>query len=182
VKRIANWLIKWNRALRVHVLVLACVVVAPAQTIPPVKAKSLNDLEITLPDPANNRVLILLTGFSHKSGDAIRVWAKYVSADFHENSRVAYFQMPNLQGAPGFVKPMILSAMRRGTPDPEQPHFVPIYDHKAEWQKLVQYSVPDDAYLIVATPDGHPVWQTHGPYSPAAYAELKKAVSSFLHE
>lgn len=173
---------KKNRVLLMYLLILACAVVAHAQTIPPVKAKSLNDLEITLPDPASNRVLILITGFSHKSGDAVKVWAKNVSADFHDDSRVAYFQMPNLQGAPGFVKPMILSAMRKDTPGPEQPHFVPIYDHKAEWQKLVQYSAPDDAYLIVATPDGHPVWQTHGPYSPAAYAELKKAVSSLLHE
>ncbi len=170
---------KWTRVV---LLLLACAAVLPAQTIPPVKAKSLNDLEITLPDPASPKILILIVGFSHKSGDAVKLWAKPISADYHDNPRVAYFQMPNLQGAPGFVKPMILSGMRKDTPEAEQPHFVPIYDHKVEWQKLVHYSAPDDAYLIVATPDGHPVWQTHGPYSVAAYAELKKAVSSLLQE
>jgi hypothetical protein len=42
---------------------------------------------------------------------------------------------------------------------------------------VVNFSTPDDAYLIVATPDGHPVWQAHGPYSDATYADLKKSIA-----
>jgi hypothetical protein len=33
------------------------------------------------------------------------------------------------------------------------------------WKKLVNFSTPDDAYLIVPTPDGRAVWQAHGSYS-----------------
>jgi hypothetical protein len=170
------------KLLRISLLVFFSATFASAQTIPPVKAKSLNDSEVSLPNPGSQQVLILILGFSHKSGDVVKAWGKQISADFHDDSRVSYFQMPNLQGVPAFVKPMILSGMRKDTAPTEQPHFVPIYDSKAEWQKLVHFSAPDDAYLIVATPDGRPVWQAHGPYSEATYTELKKSVLNLLEK
>ena len=170
------------KLIRISLLVLFAAGFASAQTIPPVKAKSLNDSEVRLPNPGSQQVLILILGFSHKSGDVVKVWGKQISADFHDDSRVSYFQMPNLQGVPGFVKPMILSGMRKDTPPAEQPHFVPIYDNKAEWKKIVHFSAPDDAYLIVAPPDGRPVWQAHGPYSEATYTELKQSVSALLEK
>jgi hypothetical protein len=95
---------------------------------------------------------------------------------------VTYYEMPNLEGVPGFVKPMILKGMHKDVPSAEQPHFVPIYDHKSEWKALVHFTAPDDAYLIVATADGHPTWQAHGYYSEAIYLELKKAVSTRLEQ
>ena len=168
------------KLFRVTLLVLLFASIASAQTIPPVKAKTLNDAEVTLPDPSGPPILILVVGFSHKSSELTKVWTKQISANFHDNKCVAYYQMPNLQGVPGFVKPMILSGMHKDVPAGEQPHFVPIYDHKDEWKKLVGYSSPDDAYLLVATSDGHPVWQAHGSYSEATYHELKKSVSALL--
>jgi hypothetical protein len=153
-----------------------------AQSIPAVKAKALNDSEVALPNPSSGQVLILIVGFSHKSADVIESWAKHLAADYHDNPRVAYFAMPELQGVPGLVKPMILHGMRKDVSSAEYPHFVPIYDNKPAWEKLVSFAAPDDAYLIVATPDGHPVWQSHGAYSDETYGELKKSVSAFLGE
>jgi hypothetical protein len=166
----------------VFLLLLISASLAPAQTIPPVDAKSLNDAEVILPTPGSHQVLILITGFSHKSGDLVKIWAKQISADYRNDTRVAYYQLPNLQGVPGFVKPMILKGMRKDTPPDEQSHFVPIYDNKDAWKKLVHYSAPDDAYLIVATSDGRPVWQAHGPYSEALDQALKKSVSELLEK
>ena len=40
-----------------------------AQTIPSVKAKSLGNSDVTIPDPGNRRALILVVGFSHKGGE-----------------------------------------------------------------------------------------------------------------
>jgi len=77
---------------------------------------------------------------------------------------------------------MILDGMRKSVPAQELPHFAPLYSNESEWKKLVDFSVPDDAYLIVATPDGHPVWQAHGRYSDAIYADLKKSVASLLEK
>jgi len=45
------------------------VLCAQAQTIPIVKAKALDDSEVLLPKPDGQQILILILGFSHKSGD-----------------------------------------------------------------------------------------------------------------
>jgi len=77
---------------------------------------------------------------------------------------------------------MILHGMRKSVPADELPHFVPLYSNESDWKKIVNFSAPDDAYLIVAAPDGHPVWQAHGPYSDAIYADLKKSVTALLEK
>jgi hypothetical protein len=55
---------------------------------------------------------------------------------------------------------------------------LPVSQHEAELKKLSGYHEPDDAYAIVAAPDGRIIWQTHGAVTDANYAELVHAVSS----
>jgi len=40
-----------------------------AQSMPPIKAKALDDSEVVLPKPGGQQFLILVLGFSHKSGE-----------------------------------------------------------------------------------------------------------------
>ena len=155
--------------------------VSSAQSIPAIKAKALDNSEITLPSPGNQQFLILIVGFSQKSGKLCEVWGKQISADYHTDARIAYFSLPVLQSAPS-VRPLIVHGMRKDVPAQELRRFVPLYSNESDWKKLVNFSVPDDAYLIVATPDGHPVWQAHGPYSDAIYAGLKKSVTTLLEK
>jgi hypothetical protein len=166
--------------LRLSIPFLFVATISSAQIIPTEKAKALDDSEVVLPDPGSQRVLILVLGFSHKSADLIEDWGKHLAADFHDNAHVAYYQIPDLLGVPGLVKPMILHGMRKDIPEAEYSHFVPIYDHKQGWQSLVNFSAPDDAYVLVASPAGHPISQAHGPFSDETYNELKKPVSSLL--
>jgi len=153
-----------------------------AQSIPVVKAKALDNSEIALPNPGSRRPLILILGFSHKSGELCEVWGKKISADYESDARVSYFMMPVLEGAPSLVRPMILHGMRKNVPAHELPHFVPLYANESAWKKLVSFSTPDDAYLLVATPEGHPVWQAHGSYSDAVYTNLKQSLAALLEE
>jgi hypothetical protein len=160
--------------------VLLTPTLSSAQSIPGIKAKALDNSEIVLPNPGSQQILILVVGFSKKSGELCQVWGKKVSAGYRADDRISYFVVPVLQNAPSLVRPMILHGMRKSVPAQELPHFAPLYSNESEWKKLVDFSVPDDAYLIVATPDGHPVWQAHGPYSEAIYADLKKSVATLL--
>jgi hypothetical protein len=158
---------------------IAFLAAAPAfaQSIPAFKAKALDNSEVSLPAPGGQQILILVVGFSHKGGDLCQVWDKKLSADFHADSRVGYFILPVLQSAPSLVRPMILHGMRKDVPADELSHYLPLYAKEDEWKKLVSMSSPDDPYLIVATSDGHVVWQGHGAYSDDVYAELKKSIS-----
>ena len=47
-----------------------------AQSIPTIKAKALDNSEITLPSPGSQQFLILIVGFSQKSGKLCEVWGK----------------------------------------------------------------------------------------------------------
>src|SRR6516225_1077388 len=170
------------KLLKLTLLLLITPVLSSAQSIPAVKAKALDNSEITLPNPSSQQVVILMVGFSRKSGDLCKVWGRKISADYRAEARVAYFTIPVLQSAPSLVRPMIVQGMRKDVPAPELAHFIPLYSNESDWKKVVNFSAPDDAYLIVATPDGHPVWQAHGPFSDSTYAYLKKSVAILVEK
>jgi hypothetical protein len=148
-----------------------------AQTIPPVNAKALDDSQVVLPQPGSHQYLILTIGFSHKSGEPSAAWGKRLFADFSSNPQVAVYQLAELQSAPSFIHGVIVHGMRKDVPATHHSHFVPLFDHADEWKKLVNFSGPDDSYVLLTTPDGHVLWQTHGPVNDAAYAELQTAVA-----
>src|SRR3974390_346956 len=173
-----------RRSQFLMLLLLAAASACPtsAQTIPPVNAKARDDSQVVLPKAGSTQLLILVLGFSHKSGDYCTPWDKKLSADFPSNTPAEYYQIPVLAGAPSFVRPMILKGMRKGVPPNDQPRFVPVYDHEAEWKKLVNFGAADDPYILLAKPDGTVVWQTHGLCTEALYAELKNAIAKATAE
>jgi hypothetical protein len=75
---------------------------------------------------------------------------------------------------------MILRGMRKDLPAEQQAHFIPILDHEDEWKKLVNFSAPDDAYILLADPHGHVAWHMHGPLTDSSYDALKSALSKLL--
>ena len=150
------------------------------QSMPAIKGKALDNSEVSLPAAGGQQILILIVGFSQKSGKLCEVWSKAVSADYRADSRVAYFSLPVLEDAPSLFRPLIVRGMRKGVPADEQRRFVPIYSNEPEWKTFVHFTAPDDAYLVVAGADGHPVWQAHGAYSDAGYRDLKAAVADLL--
>ena len=168
------------KLFKLFLLIILAAAVAPAQSIPTTKAKALDNSEVTLPGTGGQQALILVVGFSHKSGEPCNVWDKKISSDFHSDTRVGYFVLPILQSAPSLVRPMILHGMRKDVPQEELSHYLPLYTKEDEWKKLVNITALDEPYLVIATADGHVVWQSHGAYSEDGYAELKKAVAGLL--
>jgi hypothetical protein len=166
-------------SLAIAIVLGFCAVPCQAQTIPPVKTKALDDSEVVLPKPGGRQLLILVLGFSHKSGQNCTPWDQRLAADYLSDPHVTYYQLPVLADAPSFVRPMILHGMHKNVPAVQHSHFVPIYDHETDWKKLVNFSAPDDPYILVAAPDGHVLWQSHGLATDSAYSELKSAVAQF---
>ena len=170
------------KQLKLLLLFFFTATLTSAQSIPAIRAKALDNSEIVLPNPGSRQILILVVGFSKKSGELCQVWGKKISADYSADVRISYFVVPVLQSAPSLVRPMIVHGMRKDVPAQELAHFIPIYSNESDWKKVVNFSAPDDAYLIVATPDGHAVWQAHGPFSDSTYADLKKSVAILVEK
>jgi hypothetical protein len=168
------------KPLKLFLFLCFIAALSTAQSIPAIKAKALDDSEIVLPHPGSQQLLILVVGFSQKSGKACEVWSKKISADYRADPRIAYFSLPVLESAPSLIRPMIVYGIRKGIPAEERRHIVPIYSNESDWKKVVRFSAPDYAYLIVAGPDGKSLWQAHGAYSDAIYSELKKNIANLV--
>ncbi len=150
------------------------------QNLPRLDATTLTNQRVVLPDAGRYHALILVFGFSRKSADQAEAWEKRISNDYSSKDEVGYFEIPELQGVPGFVKPMILHGMRKEVPLSEHSHFAPIYEHEQELKKLVGFGKDEDAYVVVADSEGRVVWQTHGPVNVENYAKLVHAVFSVI--
>jgi hypothetical protein len=154
----------------------------PAQTILRLKAKAIDNSEIVLPKASGQQVLVLVIGFSKKSGNICQDWRKHLSQELIEDPRITYFEIAQLEGIHPYTKPLILHEVRTELSPIERAHFIPLYNHQDDWRKLVNFSAPDEPYLIVADPQGHISWQAHGPFSDSLYADLKKAVAAEIQK
>src|SRR5215471_12701030 len=65
------------KQLKLLLLFFFTAILSSAQSIPAIKAKALDNSEITLPSPGSQQFLILIVGFSQKSGKLCEVWGRY---------------------------------------------------------------------------------------------------------
>ena len=151
-----------------------------ADQLPNLRATTLSGTDITLPGETGVAAYILSVGFSHKCDKAMSAWDKRIAATYSTDSRVRYYELPVIQGLLGFVKPLVYYRMRRAVPKPEQSRFAPLYEGEEELKRIVGFSAPNVAYLVVATGSGRVVWTTYEAASDSAFAELRKAVSEAL--
>jgi len=166
---------------------LLCVVVfvvsAAAQTgqqMPIVEGESLSGSKIVLPEAAKGKVAVLVFGFTKASKEATKGWADKIFSDFGTQAGFDLYQLPVLESVPGFIRGMVISSMKKGVREDMRDHFVPILHGEAELKKFVSYKELDDAYLVVLDAAGQIVEQKHGPFSDAAYAQLRSDIQSML--
>jgi hypothetical protein len=152
-----------------------------AGDLPKLTAKPLSGGEVRIPGNSKVAVYVLSFGFSSKSDKAIAAWDKRIAPMYASEPRVAYYEIPVLEGLPGFVKPMVLHGMRRVIPKAEQSRFAPVYEGEAALKSITSFQEADAAYVVVATSAGKVVWTSHAPASDAAFAELRRSVAEILH-
>jgi hypothetical protein len=151
-----------------------------ADQLPKLTAETLSGQSISLPGDPKIAVYVLALGFSQKSDKAVSAWDKRLAPELSAEPRVAYFEMPVIESAPGFVKPMILRGMRKSISPAEQARFAPLTQGEKALKKIVGFMVSDAAYVVVARQDGSVVWTSNGPVSDEQVAALKKAVADLL--
>ncbi len=92
------------------------------------------------------------------------------------------YQLPVLEEVPRFIRGMVISGMKKGVRENVSDHFVPILQHESELKTFVSYQQKDDAYLVVLDPSGHVIDQMHGPFSDAAYSQIRSEIQKQLGE
>jgi hypothetical protein len=176
----ANLRISLRCAAFLYVIAGIFPVASHAQQIPATQAKTLDGTAVSFPDAATGKPLLFVIGFSHKGGEQCREWNKQLAPVYLKDAHVLYYEAAVLAGVPSLVMKIILHGMRKDIPGDEQSRFVLLESNDQAWKTVVDYSAPDDAYLIVANHSGHVAWQTHGAVNDAQVAALQSAVAKLL--
>jgi hypothetical protein len=146
-------------------------------TIPATTAPALDNHTVTLPPAAPATILIL--GFSHNSANTTTAWEKPIRTQL-ASATIDYYDIPFLEDAPAFIRPLILRSIRKQVPDILRPHFLPLTCNEPAWKQIVAYtpSAPDAAYVLLIDRTGAIRWQTHDPLTPARLNDLATAAQA----
>jgi hypothetical protein len=150
--------------------------------MPRTEGDSLAGNKVVLPDAAAGKVAVLIFGFSKASKVQTSAWADKIRADFGTRPTFEIYQLPVLEDVPRLVRGMVISGMRKGVPENNRDHFVPILQGEVALKRLVGYKEPDDAYLVILGRASNIVQQMHGAPNDANYAQVKLAIETLLKQ
>ena len=153
---------------------------ASAQEIPKVEEDNLAGKKVVLPDAAAGKVVVLALGFTRASKTPTRAWAQKIEAGLGKTPGFELYSLPVLESVPHMIRGMVISGMKHDIPESQRDHFVPVLHNETLWKTLVNYSEPDDAYLIVLDRSGKIAYQVHGGPNEQNYALLRQHVESLL--
>jgi hypothetical protein len=152
-----------------------------AQQIPHTDVATLSNTHVVVPAPGGTKPILVVIAFSHTGGNDTGVWNKRFQPLYEKNPRVDYLELADFQGVPSFIMKMILHGMRRSVQEPEKSHLAPFYSGEESWKQLIGTVDKNLAYVLLADPSGHVVYQTHGPATDAKAAEVLAALAKLEH-
>lgn len=173
-----TWLL---RLLPIAVAALALAQSAPVGSEPPkLHGQTLDDRTIVLPDEAAGKVTLLVLSLSRKAGEQTVSWRERFAADFGSDSHVTYYVAALLQSAPPFIRGMIRSGMRKGTPAAVQSHVLTTATDEAAWKKYLDSKDDSLPAVLLLDQTGHLRWSYNGVFDPDHYRDLKTATIATL--
>jgi hypothetical protein len=151
-----------------------------AQQIPKVDEQSLSGHRVLLPEAVSGKVAVLILGFSRASKEPTSAWGQKLQTDLGKTPGLEIYSMPVLEEVPSLIRGMVISGIKRGVPENQRSHFVPVLHNEASWKKLVNYREPDDAYLVLLDRNGTVAFQMHGALSEQGYEQLRQHIEPLL--
>lgn len=150
---------------------------ALAQTgavIPATQASALDGHSVTLPQDLKAPATVLILGFGKHSSDATTAWEKPIRQHLARPGQIAFYDMAMVAEVPGFVRPMVLRAIKAKVPDVLKPNFLPLTTGEDAWKHAAGFDPgqSEAAYILLVDRTGHIQFLTHVPYSDAAFADL----------
>ena len=128
--------------------------------LPVTEAKSLSGKQVKVPAP--DRLTLVIAGFTKGSSDADSAWWKKAAPLCQRNPQLACYEVAILESAPRFVRPMIVSSMKRGIPPAQHDMFLTLFENEKAWKQAMSFSAPDNAYLALVDSNGAILWLQNG--------------------
>jgi hypothetical protein len=131
------------------------------QAMPATTGETLSGKRIVLAEALRGHAAVVIAGFSKEAGDGSGAWAKEVRGDAALTGFQVY-QVAELEGAPGFVRGMIKSSMRKGVAAAEQDNFVVLTQDDKLWRVYFGVATDKDPYVVMLDASGNVLWHGHG--------------------
>jgi len=132
-----------------------------AQALPSTAGETLSGKPIVVADAVRGHAAVLIAGFSREGGNGAGDWAKAIHAD-PAMAHTTVFQISMLAGAPGFIRGMIKSGIKKGVPPADQDRFVVLTTDEQLWKNFFGVTADSDPYVVVIDAQGRVVWHGHG--------------------
>jgi len=130
--------------------------------MPMTQAQSLSGHDVTLPGAIAGHPAVIVIGFSHGSQKAMERWDKEIGAQVTAKPGVPLYNIAVIQDAPKFVRGMIKGSMKALVPAAGQDRFLTVVQGQDQLKKAVDFSLGDEAYVVVLDSAGKIVFHTHG--------------------
>jgi hypothetical protein len=151
----------------------ACIL-CRAQTMPATVGETLSGHRVILAQSVRGHASLLIASFSKEAGSSADEWAKDARADSALGG-LAIYQAAMLERAPGFIRSMIKSSLRKQTPAAAQDTFFVITEDEPLWRSYFGVSTDKDPYVVLIDAAGQVRWHGHG-----AAADLEPLVKAAL--
>ena len=147
--------------------------------VPPLHAPALSGQTVDFPRDLQGHTTVLIVSFSQDARDTVTGWFRRLADDYRTSPTVLYFALPDLSGAPGFLRGTITRKIKDSVAPPAQPRFVPILSHDDEWKSVTGFSrkTPGDQAWVLLV-DGTGTIREHFP----AGAPTDQTYASLRHQ
>lgn len=145
-----------------------------AQDLPRTTGETLSGHQIVLADAIRGHRVILVAGFSREGGNGTGAWVKAIQAD-SALAGIPVYEIAQIAGAPGLIRGMIKSSMKKSVPPAEHDTFVVLTQDEKPWRTAFDVSDDKVPYVMMMDAAGKVLWRGHGQ---AAELEPKLRMSS----
>jgi hypothetical protein len=170
--------------MKMHFTLAPLLLLGLNTTIPATTGTTLDGRAITLPHDLAPRATILILGFTRGSANATTAWEKPVRTSLADNTSINFFDIPFLEDAPSFIRPLILRSIRHQVPAVLHSRFLPLTSGEDTWKQVTGFSpsASDAAYVLLVDRSGTIRWQTHEPFTPDRFQQLSSAARQLASE
>jgi hypothetical protein len=143
------------------VLFHAACPVSAAQTMPSTEGESLSGHRVILAQAIQGHPALIVGSFSKEAASGCEEWLKAVRLD-PALASVTVYQAASLERAPGFIRGVIKSTMRKQTPQSIQDKFIVLTRDDALWRNYFGVTSDKEPYLVLFGASGQILWHGHG--------------------
>ena len=132
-----------------------------AQALPATAGETLNGQTLVLAHALQGHAGVLIASFSKEGGTGADAWVKAVRQD-PALAGVAVYEAAMLERAPGFVRGVVKSALRKQVAPALQDHFVVLVQDEPLWRTYLGVSTDKEPYVVLLDAGGRVLWHGHG--------------------